>query len=180
MRLVRLLPIFVFVGLAAAFFYGLSLDPKYIPSVMVGKKAPIFDLPAVTGLDQPGLSQADLKTGKVTLVNIWASWCVPCREENPLLMALSKRTDIAVVGINNKDKPEDAAKFLNNYGNPFSRIGSDVNGRATIEWGAYGVPESFIVDGKGLIRFKVIGGLGPAVADGTLDKEIEKAKTPQN
>lgn len=176
----RLLPVILFFGIAAALFYGLQHDPKFIPSVLVGKSVPAFVLPAIEELYTPGLSQADLKKGKITVVNIWASWCAPCREEHPLLMALSSNTNIRLVGINNKDKPADARNFLATYGNPFSAIGSDLNGRTTIDWGAYGVPETFIIDGNGIIRFKVIGGLGASLSDGSFIKEIQKAALPSN
>ena len=176
----RLLPIILFLGIAASLCYGLQHDPKFIPSVLVGKSAPAFDLPAIENLNTPGLSRADLDSGSVTVVNIWASWCVPCRQEHPLLMALSTNPSFRLVGINNKDKPVDARNFLGTYGNPFSAIGSDLNGRTTIDWGTYGVPETFIVDGNGIIRFKVIGGLGASISDGSLLKEIRKAGSPAN
>ncbi len=176
----RLLPIIFFIGIAAVLFYGLQHDPKLIPSVLVGKPAPAFVLPPIEDLNSPGLSQADLKKGKISLVNIWASWCIPCREEHPLLIALSSNKSIDVFGVNNKDKAADARNFLGTYGNPFAAIGSDIDGRTTIDWGAYGVPETFIVDGNGIIRFKVIGGLGASLADGSLLKEIQKAALPAN
>lgn len=176
----RLLPVSLFVGIAAILFLGLQHDPKIIPSVLVGKSAPAFNLPGIENLDTPGLSQADLKKGAVTVVNIWASWCVPCREEQPLLMALRADKSIQLFGIDNKDAPSDARNFLTTFGNPFAAIGSDISGRATIEWGTYGVPETFIVDGDGIIRFKLIGGLGPAIADGSFIKEIQKAALPLN
>lgn len=175
-----LLPVIVFFIIAISLWLALSRDPKFIPSVMIGKSAPEFSLPPIENLNTPGLSKADLKKGKVSVVNIWASWCVPCREEQPLLMALSRRQDIQLVGIDNKDASADARGFLVTYGNPFSAVGSDLNGRATIDWGTYGVPETFIVDGKGIIRFKVIGGLGPAFADGTFVGELAKASQPLN
>ena len=135
-------------------------------------------LSAVEQLNIPGLSQADLKNGKISVVNIFASWCVPCREEQPLLMALSQRSDIQLVGINNKDAAADVRNFLGTYGNPFTAIGADTSGRATINWGSYGVPETFIVDGNGVIRYKVIGGLAPSIADGSFVAEIQKAALP--
>ena len=177
-RALALLPVLIFVGLAAALWMGLSHDPKYIPSVLVGKPAPAFDLPAVKTLNVPGLATADLKKGSVSIVNIWASWCIPCRQEQPILLELSKRKDISVFGINNKDDPENAAKFLETMGNPFAAIGADPQGRATIDWGAYGVPETFIVDGNGIIRYKVIGGLTPDMLLNLLPSEIAKAQKP--
>lgn len=174
----RLLPVALFVTMAIALWFGLAHDPKLIPSVLIGKSAPAFELPAVDQLNIPGLSQADLKKRKVSVVNIFASWCVPCREEQPLLMALSQRSDIQLVGINNKDAPADVRNFLGTYGNPFTAIGADTSGRATIDWGSYGVPETFIVDGNGIIRYKVIGSLASSVADGSFLAEIQKAALP--
>ena len=168
----------LFLSMVAVLFLGLQHDPKFIPSVIIGKTSPNFSLPAIENLNLPGLSDADLKKGFVSVVNIWASWCVPCRDEHPLLMALSLNKSIHLYGINNRDAPDDARKFLSTYGNPFAAIGSDLNGRTTIDWGTYGVPETFIIDGNGIIRFKIIGGLGVSIADGSLVKEIQKAMLP--
>ena len=173
-----LLPVILCIIIAISLWLALSHDPKFIPSVMIGKSSPEFNLPPIEKLGTPGLSKADFQKGKVSVVNIWASWCVPCREEQPLLMALSQSRDIQLVGIDNKDASADARGFLGTYGNPFSAVGSDFNGRTTIDWGTYGVPETFIVDGKGIIRFKVIGGLGPSIADGSFFKELTKASQP--
>lgn len=177
-RFWKLLPVVLFISLTTTLYFGLQHDPKFIPSVMVGKTVPRFALPAIDNFNTPGLADTDLKKGLVSVVNIWASWCVPCREEHPLLMALSLNKSIRIVGINNKNAPEDARAFLSTYGNPFAAIGSDLNGRTTIDWGTYGVPETFIVDGSGMIRFKIIGGLGASIADGSLVKEIQKATLP--
>lgn len=177
-RLLLLVPAIAFAALAILFFIGLSEDPSRLPSALINRPVPAFTLPAVDGLDRPGLSEADLKTGGVTIVNIWASWCGPCREEHPILMALAKRSDIRLVGINNKDNPENARRFLGALGNPFAAVGADSNGRITIDWGGYGVPESFIVDGAGLIRYKHVGALYPDDLIGKFGDEIEKAKKP--
>ncbi len=176
--LTALIPILLFGAIAIILWRGLSNDPKFIPSVLINKPVPEFNLSAVEGTQLPGLSNADLKKSNVTIVNIFASWCVPCREEQPLLMALSANKDIHLVGINNKDAPADARSFLGTYGNPFTAIGSDIDGRTTINFGSYGVPETFIVDGNGIIRYKVIGGLGPSMADGSFFKEVRKAALP--
>ena len=173
--LAALIPIIIFTVVAIILWRGLSNDPKFIPSVLIDKPVPKFNLSAIAGMQIPGLSHADLKKGNVTIVNIFASWCVPCREEQPLLMALSAKKDIHLVGINNKDAPADARNFLGTYGNPFTAIGSDIDGRTTINFGSYGVPETFVVDGNGIIRYKVIGGLGPSMADGSFFKEVQKA-----
>jgi cytochrome c biogenesis protein CcmG, thiol:disulfide interchange protein DsbE len=170
------LPVIAFAGVAAVFWRGLSGDPSRLPSTLIGRPAPQFTLPAIEGLNLPALSSADLAQGKVTIVNIFASWCGPCREEHPLLMELSKRDDIVLAGINNKDASVDAVRFLNTLGNPYDRVGADLAGRTTIDWGGYGVPETFIVDGKGLIRFKIIGALTETSVVEKLIPEIEKAK----
>lgn len=154
-----LLPVAAFALLAVLFYRGLSGNPSDVPSVLINKPVPDFALAPIEGLDLPGLASGDLKKGDVTLVNVWASWCVPCREEHPLLMELAQRSDLRVVGINYKDDPENARRFLVTLGIPFTAIGSDPNGRAAVDWGVYGVPESFLVDGSGTIRLKWIGPL---------------------
>jgi len=154
-----LLPVAVFALLAVLFYRGLSGNPADVPSVLINKPVPAFTLSPIAGLDLPGLADGDLKKGEVTLVNVWASWCVPCREEHPLLMELASRGDLRVVGINYKDDPENARRFLVTLGIPFAAVGADPNGRAAVDWGVYGVPESFLVDGTGAIRMKWIGPL---------------------
>lgn len=173
-----LLPLILFLLIAALFWKGLSGDPSTLPSTFINKPVPAFDLPAVKGLGVPGLKNSDLKTGQVTIVNIWASWCAPCREEHPLLVELSKRGDIRLAGINNKDDPANAARFLGALGQPFARVGADSDGRVTIDWGGYGVPETFIVDGGGVIRHKHVGPLTAELLKGEFGKAIEAAKQP--
>jgi cytochrome c biogenesis protein CcmG/thiol:disulfide interchange protein DsbE len=170
------LPAAVFTALAVLFWRGLSGDPSEIPSALVGQPVPEFDLPPVDGLGLTGLKAADLRQGNVTVVNIWASWCVPCRQEHPVLMELSKRRDLKLVGINYKDEPENARRFMGTLGQPFQAIGADRNGRSAVDWGVYGVPETFVVDGKGIIRYKWIGPLTPEGLEQTLLKEVEKAR----
>jgi cytochrome c biogenesis protein CcmG, thiol:disulfide interchange protein DsbE len=177
-RLLTLLPVLIFAGLAVLLFRGLSGDPSTLPSTLINRPVPEFQLPAVTGLDRPGLSSEDLRKGKVTIVNIWASWCGPCRAEHPVLMELAKRDDIVLVGINNKDDAENAARFLGALGQPFAAIGADTTGRTTIDWGGYGVPETFIVDGKGIIRYKHVGPLSEDALTGRFDAEVKKAALP--
>jgi cytochrome c biogenesis protein CcmG/thiol:disulfide interchange protein DsbE len=177
-NILTLLPLLVFAALGFLLFKGLSGDPSTLPSALIGKPVPAFELSAITDSGIPGLKDTDLKQGKVTVVNVWASWCVPCRDEYPLLMALGKRTDIVLVGINNKDEAANANRFMATLGNPFVAIGADVSGRAAIDWGVYGVPETFIVDGKGIIRHKHVGPLTPMDLNGQFMKEIEKAKAP--
>jgi cytochrome c biogenesis protein CcmG/thiol:disulfide interchange protein DsbE len=169
--------------MAAIFWVGLSGNPSEIPSVLVNKPVPEFSLPPVPGLTrdgQPvkGFSSQDLKKGEVSVVNVWASWCAPCRQEHPLLMELAQRSDIRLVGINQKDDPENAARFLGTLGQPFAAVGADGSGRVSLDWGVYGVPETFIVDGAGFIRFKWIGPLSESAIGDVLALEIEKAKKP--
>lgn len=173
-----LIPVIVFAGLAALFWKGLSGEPSKIPSALIGKPVPEFTLAPVPGLDVAGFAAADLKSGKVTVVNVWASWCAPCRIEHPLLIELARRNDIALFGINYKDEPENSVRFLGTLGQPFAAVGMDSSGRAAVNWGVYGVPETFIIDGQGLIRYKHIGPLTPEAIAGTFAAEIEKAKTP--
>lgn len=173
-----IVPALVFAALAALFWRGLSGDPSEIPSALIGKEVPTFTLPALEGIGVPGFDTASLKTGSVTVVNVWASWCVPCRQEHPLFMELSKRKDIRLYGINYKDAPENARRFIGTLGLPYAAVGVDEDGRVAIDFGVYGVPETFIVDGAGKIRFKWIGPLTPEAVAGTLAAEIEKAKRP--
>jgi cytochrome c biogenesis protein CcmG/thiol:disulfide interchange protein DsbE len=171
------LPALIFAGLAALLAIRLYAgDPSRLPSALVGRPAPDFALPAVEGLSKPGLTRADLGQGRVTVINVWASWCAPCREEHPILMELARRDDIDIVGIAYKDRPENSARFLGALGNPFARIGADEKGRAAIDWGVYGVPETFVVDGKGTVAFKHVGALTEASVTNVLLPEIEKAK----
>jgi cytochrome c biogenesis protein CcmG/thiol:disulfide interchange protein DsbE len=173
-----LIPVVVFAALAALFWKGLSGEPSKIPSALINKQVPEFTLAAVPGLDVPGIATAGLKTGRISVVNVWASWCAPCRVEHPLLSDLAKRGDITLIGINYKDAPENAVRFLRTLGQPFAAVGMDSNGRTAVEWGVYGVPETFIVDGEGFIRYKHIGPLTPESIAGRFSDEIEKAKTP--
>lgn len=173
-------PMLLFAGLALLFYRGLSGDPSTLPSALINKPVPAFNLPAIDQLGVPGLSDAELKTGQVHVVNIWASWCVPCRDEHPVLMELAGRSDIRLVGINNKDKPDNARRFLGALGLPFAAVGSDSDGRVTIDWGGYGVPETFIVDGNGVIRNKHVGPLTPddIRPGGSFAAKLEDAKKP--
>jgi cytochrome c biogenesis protein CcmG, thiol:disulfide interchange protein DsbE len=179
-RLIVFIPLAFFLGLALLFLVRLgSDDPSRVPSALIGRPVPDVNLPPVAGLERdgkplPGLNAAELK-GAVTVVNVWSSWCVPCRDEAPLLMQLAEDRRIRIVGINYKDQPENARRFLGRYGNPFAATGADANGRAAIEWGVYGVPETFIVGRDGKIAFKLIGGITPDNLDRTLRTEIGKA-----
>ncbi|KQW19544.1 thiol:disulfide interchange protein [Afipia sp. Root123D2] len=174
------LPLIAFAGLAALFWFKLgSGDPSRIPSALIGRPAPQTTLPPVDGLTSngaavPGLDPAAFK-GQVSIVNVWASWCVPCHDEAPLLVDLAKDKRIRVLGINYKDAPDNARRFLGRYGNPFAAVGADGNGRASIEWGVYGVPETFIVGRDGAIAYKLVGPITPDNIDRVLRTEIGKA-----
>ena len=179
-RLLMMLPLIIFLGLAALFWLRLGDgDPSRIPSALIGRPAPQTMLPPLEGLASdgkplPGLDPAAFK-GKVSVVNVWASWCVPCHDEAPLLTELGKDKRLQVIGINYKDSPENARRFLGRYGNPFGMIGVDGNGRAAIEWGVYGVPETFIVGRNGKIAYKLVGPITPDNINSALMVEIDKA-----
>lgn len=171
-----ILPVAAFALLAVLFYRGLSGNPSEVPSVLLNKPVPAFSLPPVEGLGLPGLSSDDLKKGEVTLVNVWASWCPPCREEHPFLMELAARGDLRVVGINYKDDPENARRFLVTLGIPFTAVGSDPKGRAAVDWGVYGVPENFLVDGTGTIRQKWIGPLTREALTNQIIPKVEEIR----
>jgi cytochrome c biogenesis protein CcmG, thiol:disulfide interchange protein DsbE len=174
------LPLVIFVALAGLFLLRLyGGDPSKIPSALIGRPAPQTALPALEGLVKegaqvPGLDPAVFK-GNVSIVNVWASWCVPCHDEAPLLTELGKDRRFQIVGINYKDAPDNARRFLGRYGNPFGIVGVDGNGRASIEWGVYGVPETFVVGREGTIVYKLVGPVTPENIDTVLKAEIEKA-----
>lgn len=177
------LPFTLFVALAALFLLRLgSDDPSRLPSALIGRPAPSAVLPPVAGLVRDGVPLAGLDpaafAGAVTLVNVWASWCLPCQDEAPLLLQLAKDERLRLVGINYKDAPENARRFLGRHGNPFAAVGADPNGRASIEWGVYGVPETFIIDPQGRIAFKLVGPITPANLERMLKPAIEKARAP--
>jgi cytochrome c biogenesis protein CcmG, thiol:disulfide interchange protein DsbE len=181
-RLLYLVPLIVFAVLAVLFLVRLFAgDPSRVPSALIGKPVPAFALEPLPGLTEggqpvPGLSDADLK-GRVTVVNVWASWCAPCRQEHPALIDLAKDPSVRVVGINYKDNPENARRFLGSLGNPFAAVGVDPSGRAAIDWGVYGVPETFVIGPNGTIRHKHIGPLTPATMPGFLAK-LKAAQRP--
>jgi cytochrome c biogenesis protein CcmG/thiol:disulfide interchange protein DsbE len=174
------LPLLLFASLAGLFWLRLgSGDPSKIPSALIGRPAPQTALPALQGLVAdgaavPGLDPATFK-GKVSIVNVWASWCVPCHDEAPLLTELAKDKRLQLIGINYKDAPDNARRFLGRYGNPFGIVGVDGNGRAAIEWGVYGVPETFVVGREGTIVYKLVGPVTPDNIDTMLKAEIDKA-----
>ncbi len=167
-RIVFLLPLIAFAGLAIWVAVPLvrGEDPSVLPSALIDQPAPDFALPALPGRDD-GLASADLG-GEVTLVNFFASWCVPCLAEHPLLTRLAREDGIRVLGIAYKDEPTDTMAWLTQHGDPYGRIGVDLDGRAAIDWGVYGVPETFLVDADGRIRFRHPGPLTPDLVDETL------------
>lgn len=186
-RIILAVPLVLFLALAALFLVRLFTgDPARVPSALIGRPVPTFVLPPLAGLVRngqavPGLSDESLRgdaSVPVTVVNVWASWCAPCREEHPLLMQLAADPRVKVVGINYKDNPENARRFLGTLGNPFVAVGADTGGRASIDWGVYGVPETFIVSRDGLIRYKHIGPLTPVALQTTIKAAIDAASRP--
>ena len=179
-RLIVLLPLLVFLAIAALFLLRLgSGDPSKLPSALIGRPVPDTPLPPIPGLARdgapvPGIANADFK-GAVSLVNVWASWCVPCHDEAPLLMKLAEDKRIRIIGVNYKDQPENARRFIGRYGNPFAAVGADGNGRASMEWGVYGVPETFIVGRDGTIAYKLVGPITEGNLERVIKPEIEKA-----
>jgi cytochrome c biogenesis protein CcmG/thiol:disulfide interchange protein DsbE len=178
----RFLPLILFMMLAGLFLLRLFAgDAARIPSALIGKPAPAFELAALSGLDAtPGLSSKDLRAGHVSLVNIFASWCAPCRQEHPVLMSLAqdeklKTLGVEIYGLSYKDETGNARDFLKAEGNPFARVGVDPAGRTAIDFGVYGVPETFVVTGDGTIAYKFIGPLTQAAAATILIPEIRKA-----
>lgn len=179
-RTIVLVPLIAFLALTLVFLLRLGAgDPSRIPSALIGQPAPQTELPALAGLDRngapiPGLNPADFQ-GAVTLVNVWASWCVPCHDEAPVLDRIAADKRIRLVGINYKDVTENARRFLGRYGNPFAAVGVDASGRAAIDWGVYGVPETFLIGRDGRIAYKLVG---PVTAENLADElmpQIEKA-----
>lgn len=170
-RALYLLPLLLFALVAGYFLWGLASDrnPSLVPSALIDKPAPAFDLPPLDGLDRPGLATADLQNGGVALVNFFASWCLPCRAEHPLLMDLAESGGVRVLGINFRDRPEDARRWLGRDGNPYERVGVDDRGRTSIDFGVSGVPETFVIDREGRIRYQHIG---PLMASDIEDKIV--------
>jgi cytochrome c biogenesis protein CcmG/thiol:disulfide interchange protein DsbE len=162
-RLVLYGPVAAFLAVMIAFVLGLERDRDTLPSPLIGKEIPSFSLPPVKGRSL-GLAAGDLKR-EVALVNVFASWCVACREEHPVLMRLAAQGTVPVHGLNYKDKPDDAAHWLDAMGDPYTRTGADLDGRVAIDWGVYGVPETFVVDSDGRIAYKQVGPLTPKILE---------------
>ena len=169
-----LLPLVVFTAIGGFLFQGLYLKPSELPSALIGRPVPEFALPALPGRP-PGLASADLK-GEVSLVNVFASWCITCRHEHPILMRLAREGVVPIHGLNHKDDPDAALGWLARFGDPYTRIGADRQGRASIDWGVYGVPESFVVDAEGRIVCKQIGAIDERALSQRLMPAIEAAR----
>lgn len=174
LRAATLAPLVIFGALVALFAAGLQLNPREVPSPLIGKPVPDFELPPVKGRTS-GLASRDLR-GEVTLVNVFASWCVPCRDEHGMLMELHNQRVVMIHGLNYKDKPDDVARWLAELGNPFTRTGADLDGRVSIDWGVYGVPETFLIGADGRIVYKHIGPLTPHVVSEKLVPLIQKLR----
>ena len=175
-------PVVIFLAMALVFGFALRKgDPSKLPSALIGKSVPAFSLIPIEGLMEggkpvPAFSNADLSRGTPTVVNFWASWCLPCVDEHPLLIELKKRTGVTIVGVNYKDQEANARRFLSRYGNPFTAVGADSAGRAAIEWGVYGMPETFLVDGRGIIVYKHVGPISAEILEQRLIPAIETAR----
>jgi cytochrome c biogenesis protein CcmG/thiol:disulfide interchange protein DsbE len=176
------LPVLFFAVVAGFFAMALrSGDPSLLPSTLVGKEVPKGVFPAIEGLEsngkaEAGFTTADLAKGRVSVVNYWASWCVPCIDEHPYLEELKSLVDVDIYGINYKDRPEAARRFIGRFGNPYTAVGTDAQGRAAIDWGVYGTPETFVVNGKGEIVYKHVGPISESSLKTKLLPAIEKAR----
>ncbi len=172
-RLIYLLPVVLFATLVFFLFRSLTAPPPgFLPSALIDKPSPWVALPALDARTQ-GFAPGDFRRGHVTVLNVWASWCVPCRAEATELQALAKTQGVVLYGLVYKDSPQKARAFLDEVGDPFARIGLDRNGRAAIEWGVYGVPETFVIDGKGIVRARFVG----AITDDMLANQVLPAIT---
>ncbi|WP_254871461.1 DsbE family thiol:disulfide interchange protein [Pseudooceanicola sp. HF7] len=168
------LPPVIFAGLAGLFFIGMQReDPDQLPTAMAGKAAP--EVPVTSLGDLPLFDEDTLRDGEVKLVNFWASWCAPCRVEHPNLMALAEQRDIPIYGVNYKDKPDAALGFLAELGDPYAAVGADESGRIGLNWGLYGVPETFVIDGEGRIVERFAGPITQRVLESTITPALQKA-----
>lgn len=179
---VLLWPLLVFAALAALFAFGLGHgDPSKLPSALIGKQAPAFVFPPVEGLVDgatpiQGFKSEDLADGRISVVNFWASWCGPCVQEHPLLVALTVRTGVRLLGVNYKDQAVSARRFLGRYGNPYAAVGTDTSGRGAIEWGVYGMPETFVLNGRGQIVYKHVGPISPEALESKIIPAVRAAE----
>ncbi|MCC9620701.1 DsbE family thiol:disulfide interchange protein [Thalassospira sp. MA62] len=171
-----IIPLVLFAVLAGFFLINIDKDASVVPSALIDKPAPDFNLPPLPG-HEAGLSRADLEKGQVSVLNVFASWCIPCRAEHPLIIRLSKEANVPVFGLNYKEKdPKDGAKWLDELGNPYSAVGMDLSGRTGIDFGVYGVPETFIIDGQGQIKYKHVGPVTVEVLENVLIPKIAEIK----
>ncbi len=169
-----IVPPLVFAGIAALFVWGMGRDnPDQLPSALAGKVAPAVEVVALG--EGPALTDADLRDGRMKLVNFWASWCAPCRAEHPSLVKLAAE-GVPIYGVNYKDTPENAAKFLAELGNPFEKMGADATGRMGLMWGLYGVPETYLIDGEGRILLRHAGPITERVVEGTIRPALAAAR----
>jgi len=167
-----LIPLGIFAVLVAFLWAGLSLNPSEVPSPLIDKPAPMFSLPLLEDPTQ-AMSPADLK-GRVWLLNVWASWCVSCRQEHPVLVRLSETGEVPIYGLDYKDHPDDAKNWLARFGNPYTASLIDADGRVGIDYGVYGVPETYLIDKEGIIRYKHIGPVTPKVVEETLLPKVRE------
>lgn len=181
-----LAPILIFTALVLMFALALKKgDPSRLPSALLGRPAPPLELAALEGLVRdggaavPGLTGEMLRSGRVSVVNFWASWCAPCVDEHPILVRLAAQTGVPLYGVNYKDLAANARRFLGRYGNPFAAVGVDANGRAAVDWGVTGMPETFIVDGRGVIVYKHVGPITPAALEAQIIPAIAAAARPR-
>ena len=178
MRWIYILPVLGFVAVAGFLYKGLYLDPREIPSALIDHPVPTFDLQPVPGF-APGLSTSNLKAGDVVLVNVFASWCVTCRDEHPLLLEMRRKGEVPIYGIDYKDQPQAAAEWLDRMGDPYTRTGMDQTGRVGIDWGVYGVPETYVITKDGRIACKQIGAITPDALQNKLLPLIQKLRAGQ-
>lgn len=177
-----LAPVVIFAVLAAVFAFALKTgDPHKLRSALIGKPAPMVEFQPMEGLldngaPVKGFTYADLGHGKVSVVNFWASWCIPCVQEHPMLVELKKRANVDVYGVDYKDDASAGRRFLGRYGNPFTAVGADLSGRGAIEWGVYGTPETFVIDGQGRIAYKHVGPISPGSLESEVLPAIERAR----
>lgn len=182
LKFTRILPVAIFAAVAALFLLSLRTGgPRDLPSTMIGKRVPQSNFPAISGLvaesrDVPGFSEADLARGHVSLVNFWASWCASCVAEHALIADLKAKANVDVYGVDYKDGDVDARRFLARYGNPYTAVGTDASGRTAIDWGVYGMPETFVVNGQGEIVFKHIGAMSDESIASKIMPAIEAAR----
>ena len=168
----KLVPLLIFIALVIFLGIGLTRDPHLVPSPLINKPVPVFSLPRLSDGSKK-LTSSDLR-GQVSMINVWASWCVSCRAEHAVLVDLAKRDLVTIYGLNYKDKPDDALRWLEDFGNPYIESAQDIDGKTGIDFGVYGVPETFIVDKQGIIRYKQIGPITEEILDKTILPIINK------